>query len=92
MPTKHRRIAVTEDEELAEALRRVTLLFENGKPASSLVRDLAIIGAERMLKDDERARAARRRLAEWSINMSEEERELLREARRSSVGGETEEW
>ncbi|MEJ7718455.1 MAG: hypothetical protein WKF31_11005 [Thermoleophilaceae bacterium] len=45
-----------------------------------------------MLKDDERARAARRRLAEWSINMSEEERELLREARRSSVGGETEEW
>lgn len=29
---------MTEDEELAEALRRVTLLFENGKPASSLVR------------------------------------------------------
>lgn len=59
---------------------------------SRMVRDLAIQGATRMIEDEERRRRSIEYLIEWSTNMSEEQRELLREARRSSLGGETEEW
>lgn len=57
------------------------------------MRDLAIQGATRMLEDEQRRSQSIEYLIEWSTNMSEEQRDLLREARRiGSVGGETEEW
>ena len=92
VPSGHRRIAITEDPELAEALRRVAPFFDGGQPMSRMVRDLAIQGATRMIEDEERRRRSIEYLIEWSTNMGEEQRELLREARRSSLGGETEEW
>lgn len=92
VPSGNRRIAITEDPELAEALRSVVPYFESGQPTSRIVRDLAIQGARQVLEDEERRQRSIEYLIEWSTNMSEEQRELLREARRSSVGGETEEW
>ncbi len=91
VPTKHRRIAVTEDEELAEALERVRLLVGR-KPASMLLRELAMRGAESMLEEDARRREAIEGLIRWSTTPGAMDREALRLARRLPVGGESEEW
>jgi hypothetical protein len=57
MPTKHQRIPVTNDPDLADALRRVEPHFQ-GAPAARIVHDLAIKGAEAMEREqDERAKA-----------------------------------
>jgi hypothetical protein len=57
MPTKHQRIPVTNDPDLADALRRVESHFQ-GAPAARIVHDLAIKGAEAMEREqDERAKA-----------------------------------
>lgn len=53
MPTSWRRIAVTEDPELKEALDRVAPLFPDAG-AARIVRDLALRGAESLLNDRER--------------------------------------
>jgi len=45
MPTKHRRIAVVVDPELSEALEVASLRFP-GRSSASLVRKLAMLGAD----------------------------------------------
>ena len=52
MPTKHRRIAVVEDPELAEALRLASSEFP-GRSAASLLRELAIRGARSLDTDSD---------------------------------------
>ena len=54
MPTKHPRINVTKDADLAAAIARARPLL-NGAPEATIVHDLAIRGAE-ALAEDERAR------------------------------------
>lgn len=67
MPTKHPRIAVTKDDELAEALANVERLFD-GAPAAAIVHDLAVRGADAMLDADSRRRKAIERLIERSTS------------------------
>lgn len=69
MPTQHKRIGVTCDEELSDALARVRAVHGD-RPIQSarLVHDLAIRGAA-VVVDEERARAeALQRLAERSTD------------------------
>lgn len=47
MPTKHRRIAVTEDPDLSAALRRAALAYP-GLSRAGLVRELAMRGARQL--------------------------------------------
>ena len=77
MPTKHPRIAVTKDEELAEALARLESHFD-GTPTATIVHDLAIRGADAFLADEERKREAIRRLIEWSTGPDMDREFLLR--------------
>lgn len=65
LPTKHKRIAVTKDGELAEAMAKVERLFPD-TPASTLVHDLAVRGADALLADQERRARALEALVEWS--------------------------
>ncbi len=51
MPTKHERIAVTKDPELSAALQRVAGLVGPGTKTATLVRDLAVRGAEALLAE-----------------------------------------
>ena len=46
MPSKHPRIAVTADPELGDALQRVRAATGTREPDASLVRRLAVEGAE----------------------------------------------
>lgn len=46
MPSKHPRIAVTADPELGEALARVRAATGTGEPDATLLRRLAVEGAE----------------------------------------------
>ncbi len=76
MPTKHPRINVTKDTELAAAIARARPLL-NGAPEATIVHDLAIRGAK-ALADDERARLeAMEELIAWSLG-DEMDRETLR--------------
>lgn len=86
MPTKHRRIAVTEDEELADALARARSAFAPGTPLAAMVHDLAVRGAEHVV-DVEQRRAVLRRVAEWSTRPGGIDRDALREARARSGAG-----
>jgi hypothetical protein len=87
VPTKHRRIAVTEDEELSEALARARPAFPRGTPLGTMVHDLAVKGAETVVRSDEERRAALRRIAEWSTSPDGMDRDALRAARASWGGG-----
>jgi hypothetical protein len=60
VPTKHPRIQVTADPELAAALRRARARHP-GVPASRLIRDLALRGEEAAEADEERSEAERAR-------------------------------
>jgi hypothetical protein len=62
VPTRFARIPVTKDLALAEALDRVEALIEPGQPSATLVHDLAIRGAEALLREHERDREAIERL------------------------------
>jgi hypothetical protein len=69
MPTSHRRIPVTEDPALAEALDRAAAVSDPGVPTATLVHDLAIRGAQALLaerRDDSHAieRLVRRSISE----------------------------
>ncbi len=77
MPTKHPRIAVTKDEELADALARVETLFD-GTPTATIVHDLAVKGADAVLADEQRRREAIQRLIEWSTGPDMDRETLLR--------------
>jgi hypothetical protein len=70
VPTKYPRIAVTNDPELADALARVARLYD-GLPASKVIRELAIKGAEAVERQDEERRAAMERLIEFSTKRTD---------------------
>ena len=72
MPTRHRRIPVTNDPELAAALGRVAAQF-SGVPAARVVRDLAIKGAEAL----EREQRARKEAIERLVAFSTERQGLI---------------
>ena len=65
MPTNHRRIPVTNDPELAEALARVASHFP-GAPAARVVHDLAVKGAEAIAREREGSEQALERLVDLS--------------------------
>ena len=67
MPTRHQRIAVTNDPELAEALARVQRYFP-GRPVAAVVHDLAVKGAAAVAEEEARREAAIERLIEWSTS------------------------
>lgn len=76
MPTKHPRVNVTKDPELAAAIARARPLM-NGAAEATIVHDLAIRGAE-ALAEDERARLeAMEDLIAWALG-DEMDRELLK--------------
>jgi hypothetical protein len=51
MPTRHDRIPVTKDPELAAALERVASLVPPGVKPATLVHDLAVRGADALLAE-----------------------------------------
>jgi hypothetical protein len=65
MPTRHKRIPVTNDPELAAALNRVGRFFPDA-PAARVVRDLAIKGAEAIEREEDERDAAIERLIAFS--------------------------
>jgi hypothetical protein len=58
MPSKHPRIAVTADAELAEALERVRVATGTYEPDATLVRRLALEGADAEVEAGRRRRDA----------------------------------
>lgn len=52
MPTAHRRIQVTEDPELARALRSAAPFLPGGMSRARQVRELALLGANRLTEPD----------------------------------------
>jgi hypothetical protein len=72
VPTRHRRIPVTNDPELAEALARVEHLFA-GAPAAKILRDLALRGAQ----DLERERTRRAEAIERLVEVASRQRDLV---------------
>jgi hypothetical protein len=66
MPTRHERIGVVKDEELSAALESVADLVPPGTPAATLVRTLAVRGAQALRAEDQGRREALRQLADWS--------------------------
>lgn len=58
MPSKHPRIAVTADPELGEALARVRAVTGTREPDATLLRRLAVEGAEAELEAGRNRRAA----------------------------------
>jgi hypothetical protein len=67
VPTRHRRIQVTEDAELARALREAARHLPPGLSRSRQVRDLAIAGARHLAEGphtESERRALLKRLAE----------------------------
>jgi hypothetical protein len=86
MPTKHPRIQITADPELAAALRRARVRHP-GVPASRLIRDLALRGEA--AEDEQELRSAEKRAAveakrrddiEWLIEYTTKPGGLDREA------------
>jgi hypothetical protein len=55
VPTKHPRIAVTRDPELDAALKAAAPILGRSKPASALVRELALRGAKAVVDEDPRS-------------------------------------
>lgn len=53
MPTKHPRVQVTKDRELAIALREAEPHLEKGMPVSQQIRELAIIGSRHLAEQEE---------------------------------------
>ncbi|MHB8470212.1 MAG: hypothetical protein ACYDCH_10720 [Gaiellaceae bacterium] len=70
MPTQHPRIPVTKDATLAEALLEVAPFFPGKKPAT-VVHDLAVKGAEAVLREQGVRERAIRRLINRSTTRSD---------------------
>jgi hypothetical protein len=62
LPTRHDRIPVTKDPELAAALERVAPLVPPGVKPATLVRDLALRGADALIAEHQADAAAVERL------------------------------
>lgn len=67
MPTRYSRIAVTKDPELAAALEKAAPYLP-GKRGAALVRELALRGAETVVREEEERKAAIERLIDMSVN------------------------
>jgi len=81
MPTRHRRISVTNDPELDEAITLARPLL-NGAPDATIVRELAIRGAQALTADSVSRRDALEELGRWSTDpRSSMDREALRDVR-----------
>jgi hypothetical protein len=86
MPTTHRRIAVTEDAELAAALRSAAAVLGDDLKPARLVRELALRGAQALIDERRQHDEAIERLIVWSISgMPGGDRELLE--RRDEIWG-----
>lgn len=89
VPTEHRRIQVTEDPELARALRSAAPLLPSGLSRAGQVRELALAGACRLTERDaggmDRA-AALRRLADGFTDSARAgiDWDVLREGKRGA--------
>jgi len=70
MPTPYRRIAVTSDPELADALARVERHFA-GAPAATIVRELAIKGAETVEREQQEREQAIDRLIDFAARRTD---------------------
>jgi hypothetical protein len=68
VPTNHRRIPVTCDPELSEALARAAAVVGRDVPTARLLRDLAIRGAETVTAEAAGRQAALERLAALSTD------------------------
>jgi hypothetical protein len=75
MPTKHPRINVTKDAELAQAILRARPLMGE-TPEATIVHDLAVRGAEALAQDEQRRGEAIDDLIAWSTG-EEMDRETL---------------
>lgn len=75
MPTKHQRVNVTKDPELAAAIAKARPLT-NGAPEATIVHDLAIRGAEALVADAARRQGLLDELLAWSLG-DEIDHELL---------------
>jgi hypothetical protein len=76
VPTNHPRVNVTKDPDLAAAIARARPLL-NGAGEATIVRDLAIRGAEALAEDKARRDEALEDLLAWSLG-DEMDRETLR--------------
>ncbi len=65
MPTSWKRVNVTNDPELSDALQRVAPYFKDA-PAARVVHDLAVKGAEAVVREYEERDAAVERLVAFS--------------------------
>ncbi len=86
MPTHHNRIQVTEDRELAAALRAASPHLPAGLPRSRQVRELAIVGARHLsgeLVDEDRRQMLLEQLAQSfdEPGAAEVDWDLLREGK-----------
>jgi len=81
VPTRHRRISVTNDPALDEAIARARPLL-NGAPDATIVRALAIRGAQALVEDEGRRRDGLERLGRWATDpASSMDRETLLQVR-----------
>jgi hypothetical protein len=69
MPTRHKRIPVTQDPELTEALQRVAAYYPGAAPAR-VVHDLAVRGAAAVIEERQRAEDALEQLVSLSTERS----------------------
>lgn len=76
MPTKHPRINVTKDTALAAALARVRPVIGD-VPEATIVRDLAIRGAEALVEDETARAEAIEALVVWSTGDAIDRETLL---------------
>lgn len=76
MPTKHPRINVTKDAQLAAAVARARPIMGEAAEAT-IVRELAIRGAEALVHDEELRNAAMDDLVEWSAGGSIDRETLI---------------
>jgi hypothetical protein len=84
MPTKHPRINVTKDPELARAIARSRPLL-NGTGEATIVHDLAIRGAEALAADEELRAKAIKELVRLSTDPdSELDRDALLDVRQTA--------
>jgi hypothetical protein len=86
VPTKHSRIAVTLDEELAEALARVEALDRGNVSRARRLRDLALRGAESVVREEEIRQEKLERLAELSTQPDWLDHEALLRVREEAWG------
>lgn len=76
MPTKHPRINVTKDAELAAAISRARPIMA-GVPEATIVHDLAIRGAQALAQDEASRREAIEDLIAWSTGDAIDRETLL---------------